>query len=98
MKCPHCEKEINIGKMIGSVKSDRKAVSSAKNGKMGGRPRTIEEIRENMIQVGNSWPGSESYTSPVFKNHKCQAPHCPNVGKEVIVQGMKAWLCMDHER
>jgi hypothetical protein len=27
---------------------------------------------------------------------KCQSAHCDKPGKEVMVQGLKAWLCEDH--
>jgi len=40
VKCPHCGKQINVGSLMGQIKSDKKAVSSAENGKKGGRPRT----------------------------------------------------------
>jgi hypothetical protein len=42
MKCPHCGKTITastLAKNLGSRKSERKAKSSANNGKLGGRPR-----------------------------------------------------------
>jgi len=39
MKCPHCGKEINIGALLGSVKSEAKAKASRENAKLGGWPK-----------------------------------------------------------
>lgn len=39
MKCPKCKKVINIGRMIGSIKSEAKTKAARENGKKGGRPR-----------------------------------------------------------
>lgn len=32
MKCPHCQSEINVGSLLGSIKSERKAMASRLNG------------------------------------------------------------------
>lgn len=39
--CPHCGGALNIGQMIGTIKTPRKAKSSAENGKKGGRPKKV---------------------------------------------------------
>lgn len=39
--CPHCGKPINIGSLLGSRKSKRKAKASAANGRLGGRPKRV---------------------------------------------------------
>ena len=44
--CPHCGKELNIGSIMGSIKSEKKAVSSAENGKKGGRPKKKLDTKE----------------------------------------------------
>lgn len=33
---------------------------------------------------------------PIPEPKRCQAPYCKNVGKELLVQGLKAWLCEVH--
>lgn len=33
---------------------------------------------------------------PKAEPKRCQAPYCKLVGREVLVQGMKAWLCEAH--
>lgn len=39
MKCPHCGKKINVGSLMGSVKSKAKTAAARANGAKGGRPR-----------------------------------------------------------
>lgn len=39
MKCPHCGTEINVGSLLGSVKSDAKAKAARENAKKGGWPK-----------------------------------------------------------
>jgi len=39
MKCPHCGKEINIGRLLGHIRTEKKAAAARLNGKKGGRPR-----------------------------------------------------------
>ena len=39
MNCPHCGKEINIGSLLGSTTSKRKARAARRNAKLGGWPK-----------------------------------------------------------
>lgn len=39
MKCPHCGQEINVGALLGSVKSKAKARAARENAKLGGWPK-----------------------------------------------------------
>lgn len=52
MKCPKCghEFEINAGSLLGSVKSKKKAVTSASNGKKGGRPVNPDSKRQQKLK------------------------------------------------
>ncbi|WP_461255795.1 hypothetical protein [Treponema sp. R80B11-R83G3] len=52
--CPHCGRVINAGALLGSVKSEKKAVSSAENGKKGGRPKitTMTDLSVNAMKNG----------------------------------------------
>lgn len=46
MNCPHCGKNINIGKLIGSRKSAAKSRAARENGKRGGRPKKDTLIKQ----------------------------------------------------
>jgi hypothetical protein len=39
MKCPHCNLEINVGALIGSVSTPKKAKAARENAKLGGWPK-----------------------------------------------------------
>jgi hypothetical protein len=45
LKCPECGAEIGklVASMLGSIKSEKKAISSRENGKKGGRPKKVKE-------------------------------------------------------
>jgi len=47
--CPHCGQELNIGVLLGSKTSEKKAASSRENGKTGGRPPSV--IKKANIKV-----------------------------------------------
>jgi hypothetical protein len=48
-KCPHCGKEINPASLLGKMTSEKKATSSAENGKKGGRPHAV--IKKTDIKI-----------------------------------------------
>ncbi|MDR2942895.1 MAG: hypothetical protein LBV17_09920 [Treponema sp.] len=52
--CPHCGKEINAAAMLGARTSEKKAASSAENGKKGGRPKitTMTGLEVNAMKNG----------------------------------------------
>jgi len=39
MKCPHCNREINVGALLGSVSTPKKAKAARENAKLGGWPK-----------------------------------------------------------
>lgn len=39
MNCPHCGKEINVGALLGSAKSEAKTKAARENAKKGGWPK-----------------------------------------------------------
>ena len=45
--CPHCKKELTpeqVASLLGSMTSKAKKISSAENGKLGGRPKKSKKI------------------------------------------------------
>ena len=44
--CPHCKKQLTpnqIASLLGSITSRAKKISSAENGKLGGRPKKLKD-------------------------------------------------------
>lgn len=44
-KCPFCGKEFNVGKLIRSIKSNKRSEASRINGRKGGRPKKLLIIK-----------------------------------------------------
>ena len=47
MICPHCKKELTpeqVASLLGSITSKAKKISSANNGKLGGRPKKSKKL------------------------------------------------------
>lgn len=58
MKCPNYKNskcathgEVNPAKLLGSVKSEKKAEASRKNGKLGGRPKGSKNKQDMKIAI-----------------------------------------------
>ena len=67
MNCPHCNKYINIGRLIGSISTTAKANASRANGKLGGRkkpkkPILTKEAIEAALDAAMPKPPSSSYS------------------------------------
>ena len=89
MNCPHCGKEINVGALIGSVKSRAKARASKANGKLGGRPRkdrdantiahgVVAKAAKLTLHAGEALPPQRSkvlpFPSKTKRGRKAQPP------------------------
>jgi hypothetical protein len=54
MKCPHCGNEINVGALIGSVKSKAKTRAARENAKLGGWPKGKKRGKRKRPQDPNA--------------------------------------------
>ena len=69
MKCPYCQREINIGALLGSVSTPRKAAACRRNAKLGGWPKGKKRGHEKrQRQNAGAVPrrGSDVGTSPLL--------------------------------
>ena len=46
MNCPNCNQPLNIGKLLGHIKSPARKAASRANGKKGGRPPTAIDLTD----------------------------------------------------
>lgn len=83
MNCPHCGKEFNAGKLMGSVKSERKAAASRKNG---ASMRAI--IQAGKVALGVSSNGRTTGFEPVGVGSIPAAP----ANKREVFEMLKANL------
>lgn len=66
---------------------------------MGGKARAAKLSKERRSEIARKaafarWTGDVPNDVII----KCQRAYCEKAGKEVMVHGMKAWLCEEHER
>lgn len=59
MNCPNCQKPLNIGKLLATIKSKAKAKASRANGKKGGRPK-LTAAKKREIEQWDRAMGCES--------------------------------------
>lgn len=60
MKCPHCNREINVGALIGSVSTPKKAKAARANAKLGGWPKGKKRKKKLVRMPGLSGHGDKS--------------------------------------
>jgi len=53
MKCPHCQQEINIGALMGSVSTPAKARAARENAKLGGWPKGKPRKTKRKVRRSN---------------------------------------------
>ena len=60
MKCPHCNREINVGALLGSVSTPKKAKAARENAKLGGWPKGKKRKKKLVRMPGLSGHGDKS--------------------------------------
>ncbi len=64
MKCPHCQREINIGALLGSVSTPAKAKAARENAKLGGWPKGKKRKKSRNRRRPNA-PGERPADKPM---------------------------------
>lgn len=54
MKCPHCQHDINIGALMGSVSTPAKARAARENAKLGGWPKGRKRKKARRARMPNA--------------------------------------------
>jgi hypothetical protein len=62
MKCPHCKRDINVGALLGSVSTPRKAAAARENAKLGGWPNGKKrgKRRRQNAEIADKGSGKEA--------------------------------------
>lgn len=97
MKCPHCNHDLNIGKLLSSVRSERKSEASRRNGAKNKGGLVKAGSCESLIKQAAKLYSNNRYNSYEGNVRRVMCQHfsgCSNEGFQA--KGRTVYLCKEH--